>query len=190
MLCGFVQAQPVQGGAPGSAAITELVLQRVEGALELTAQVDFELSHPVEDALLKGIPMFFVAEAEIVRERWYWADLRVAHTARHMRLAFQPLTRRWRLSVGALPIDSAGSGLTLTQSFDSLPEVLASMRRFARWHVAEASQVPVDRDHVLRFRFALDVSQLPRPLQIGAVGQSDWNISASAAVPLPAEGAR
>jgi hypothetical protein len=27
------------------------------------------------------------------------------------------------------------------------------------------------------FRFRLDTSQLPRPFQIGAVGQSDWNIS-------------
>jgi hypothetical protein len=28
------------------------------------------------------------------------------------------------------------------------------------------------------FRFRLDVSQLPRPFQIGAVGESDWTISA------------
>lgn len=189
MLAGLVQAQPATGPGAGASAVTELLLQRVEGALELTAQVEFELSQPVEDALRKGIPMFFVAEAEIVRERWYWTDRRVAHAARHMRLAFQPLTQRWRLTVGTQPIDSVGSGLTLSQSFDDLGEALASMRRFARWHVADAAQVPADREHVLRFRFALDVSQLPRPLQIGAVGQSDWDIAASASIALPAQGA-
>jgi hypothetical protein len=34
------------------------------------------------------------------------------------------------------------------------------------------------------------VSQLPRPFQIGAVGQSEWSIAASASVKLPAEGAK
>ena len=33
-----------------------------------------EIPSAVEDALLKGIPMVFLAEADILRERWYWYD--------------------------------------------------------------------------------------------------------------------
>jgi hypothetical protein len=172
------------------AAITQLLVQRVDGELELSAEVQFELSAQIEDALHKGIPMFFVADAEIVRERWYWTDKTVAHATRYMRLAYQPLTRRWRLNVGPRPIDQSGVGVTLAQTFDDLPEALASVRRLARWQIAHAADLSADRDHVLRFRFSLDVSQLPRPFQIGAVGQSEWSIAASAALKLPAEGGK
>jgi hypothetical protein len=39
----------------------------------------------------------------------------------------------------------------------------------------------------VEFRFRLDMSQLPRPFQIGTLGQSDWNISASSRQPLVLE---
>ncbi len=117
-------------------------------------------------------------------------DKTVASATRHMRLAYQPLTRRWRLAVGPRPIDTTGLGVTLAQTFDSLPEALASVQRFGRWQIARAADIPPDQTHLLRFRFQLDVSQLPRPFQIGAVGQSDWSIAASASMKLPAEGAR
>ncbi|WP_326538621.1 DUF4390 domain-containing protein [Pseudorhodoferax sp.] len=187
LACGWAQAQ---APAPGTAAITQLLVQRVDGELELSADVQFELSPQVEDALHKGIPMFFVAEVEIVRERWYWTDKLVASATRHMRLAYQPLTRRWRLNVGPRPIDTSGLGVTLAQTFDSLPEALASVQRLARWQIAHTADIPADSAHQLRFRFALDVSQLPRPFQIGAVGQSEWSIAASASMKLPAEGAK
>lgn len=177
--------------APGTAEITELQLEHVDGEMLLSANVHFQLTEQVEDALLKGIPMFFVAEAELLRERWYWSDQRVASDARHMRLAYQPLTRRWRLNVGARPIGNIGQGLALPQTFDSLGEALASVQRLSRWRIASLASMPGDASsYMLRFRFALDVSQLPRPFQIGAVGQSEWNISASKTLRLGAEGAR
>ena len=39
-------------------------------------------------------------------------------------------------------------------------------------------------NHTVDFRFRLDVSQLPRPFQIGAVGQADWIILAVRNQPL------
>ena len=53
----------------------------------LSATVNFHLSTAVEDALLKGVAMIFVAEADVFRERWYWMNKRVAGAERHMRLA-------------------------------------------------------------------------------------------------------
>ena len=107
-----------------------------------------------------------------------------------MRLAYQPLTRRWRLNVGPKPIGNIGLGVTLTQNFDSLADALAALQRFSRWRIASHAEFDPEVAHTLRFRFALDVSQLPRPFQIGAVGQSDWRISASRTMRLAAEGAR
>lgn len=158
------------------AEVTQLRLERTEEGVLLSASVGFELPPAVEDALLKGIPMFFVADASLLRDRWYWYDKHIAGGSRHMRLSYQPLTRRWRLQVSPTPIGS--SGLALGQSFDTQEEALAAVRHISRWKIAELSDLEPDAKYSVDFRFRLDVSQLPRPFQIGAVGQSDWNIVA------------
>lgn len=166
---------PAWGQAP-AAEVTHMSLERSDEGVLLSAAVNFEMPPAVDDALAKGIPMFFLAEAAIYRDRWYWYDKRVAAATRHMRLAYQPLTRRWRLQVSASPIGQ--SGLVLGQSFDTREEALAAIQRVSRWRVAEPGDIDPESTHHVEFRFRLDVSQLPRPFQIGAVGQSDWNILA------------
>lgn len=173
---------PAQAQFGGAAEVSHMVVERSEEGVHLTATVRFDLPVVVEDALAKGIPMYFVAEAAIYRDRWYWTDKRVANATRHMRLAFQPLTRRWRLQVSPSPIGN--SGLVLGQMFDSREEALAAVQRISHWKIAEADAVDPDTPHTVEFRFRLDVSQLPRPFQIGAVGQNDWNVSASRALRL------
>ena len=169
---------------------TEVSLLRLERSGDevlLTASVKFELPTAVEDALLKGVAVIFVAEADVFRDRWYWMNKKVASAERHIRLAYQPLTRRWRLNVANGVITNAGLGVALNQNFDALPDALAAVQRLSRWKIAEISEVDLDQRHLIEFRFRLDVSQLPRPLQIGTLGQSDWNISASTNRPLVLE---
>jgi hypothetical protein len=179
---------PLARAETAPAELTALHVERGEDGLQLSATVRFELSPVVEDALAKGIPMFFLAEATIYRERWYWTDKRVASVARHMRLSFQPLTRRWRLQVSSSPIGN--SGTVLSQNFDTREEALSAVQRISRWRIADYSEVDADAGHRLDFRFRLDVSQLPRPFQIGAVGQSDWNISVARTQRLVTEAPR
>lgn len=156
--------------------ITQLRLERSDEGILLSAYVKFELPPIIDDALDKGIPMFFVADAVLYRDRWYWYDKQVASASRHMRLSYQPLTRRWRLVVSATPIGN--SGLALGQTFDTREEALAAVQRISHWKIAEANAIDPEARHNVDFRFRLDVSQLPRPFQIGAVGHDDWNLSA------------
>ena len=167
-------AWPVLADAP-VAEITQFQLERSEEGVLLSAAVRFDLPQVIEDALLKGIPMFFVSEAVLYRDRWYWYDREVSHVRRHMRLSFQPLTRRWRLTIS--PTVIGNSGVALGQSFDTQDEAMAAVQRVSRWKIAEAGHVIPEERYNVDFRFRLDVSQLPRPFQIGAVGQADWNIS-------------
>ena len=169
--------------------VQQIQLEWTEAGVFLTANLKFELSAPVEDALRKGIPMYFVADAELYRDRWYWTDQKLASETRHMRLAFQPLTRRWRLNVAPTPISTSGLGVTLNQSFDNLQDALASVQRFARWKIGELPDIEPDAKLHVEFSFRLDVSQLPRPFQIGAVGQSDWNLAVNRSLRLVFEGA-
>ena len=179
---GAVHADPVV------TEIVQLRLERTDEGVLLSANVKFDLPSVVEDALLKGIPMFFVAEAALFRDRWYWYDKELATSARHMRLSYQPLTRRWRLMVSPMPIGN--SGLALGQTFDTQEEALAAVQRISRWKIGDAGDVDPEARHNVDFRFRLDLSQLPRPFQIGAVGQADWNISAGRNQRLAIESAR
>lgn len=167
---------------PSAAAPTEITRLRVERAddgVYLSATVRFDLPAVVEDALLKGIAIFFVVEADIYRDRWYWTDPRVASAARTLRLAYQPLTGRWRVNiVSGLITSSSGLRATLNQNYETLPEALSAIQRLTRWKIAEASEVEADANYALDLNFRLDLSQLPRPFQIGVAGQRDWTISA------------
>lgn len=170
------------------AEITQLRLERGDEGVLLSAIVQFELPPAVDDAVQKGIPMFFVAEAVLLRDRWYWYDKQVAGAARHMRLSYQPLTRRWRVQISHQPIGN--TGLALGQTFDTREEALAALQRISRWKIAESGELEPDARYSVEFRWRLDVSQLPRPFQIGAVGQSDWTITASRSQPLAIESPR
>ena len=162
--------------AQGAVELIGFELERTGEEISLSAQLQFELPGAVEDALLKGIPMVFVAETELLRERWYWSDKSVAMTSRQFRLAFVPLTRRWRLNVSLGAANATGQGLALNQSYDTLQQALGSIKRISRWRIAATNDLDPMLRYRFEFRFRLDLGQLPRPFQIGAIGQSDWDL--------------
>lgn len=155
--------------------IAQFHIDRSGEELSLTAHLQFELSGVVEEALLKGVPVFFRADAEILKERWYWYDRSIVAVTRHYKLAYQPLTRRWRVSVGNS--GGGGQGLALGQGYDSLSHAIDSVKRITKWRIAALNDIEPSGRYRLDFRFQLDVAQLPRPFQIGVLGQSDWDIN-------------
>lgn len=136
--------------------LAHLATRRVDDGLELSFSTRFELSHAAEDALHKGVPLYFVAEANVLRNRWYWRDARVARGERNWRLAWQPLTRQYRVSTGGLH-----------QSFPTLEDALNVVRGQSGWRIAEPRDIEDGGNYYVEFSFRLDVSQLPRPMQIG-----------------------
>ena len=182
-------AGPQAARAQSHGEIADLQVEHGADGLFLTAVLDLGLPSLVEDALYKGISMHFVAEAEVVRQRWYWSDKTVARAARYLRLSYQPLTRRWRLAQSSTPFAPTGLGVSLGQSFDELEDALSAMQRITRWRIADEGVVDEGATHVVHFQFRLDMSQLPRPLQIGAVGRSGWSMVLARSVPVPPPGA-
>lgn len=157
------------GGPPPAAAqvpgveLTSLRLGVTEGQLVLDFTARLQLSRTVEDALQRGVPVYFVAQASLYRSRWYWRDERVARVQRSWRLAYQPLTSTWRVGLGAI-----------TQSFPTLAEALVTIANVPGWRLADQAQLDPDGRHYVEFNFRLDTSQLPSPMQIGLTTQTDW----------------
>lgn len=180
---------PWPGLAQSTGEISRLQVERLDEDLVLSAQLQFELPAAVEEVLIKGVPVTFTAEAEIYRERWYWLDKRLTSVQRSYRVSFQPLSRRWRVTA-TTSAGETGAGLSLNQSFESLSEALWHIKKISRWRVADASAIEPSSQYRLEFRYRLDVTQLALPMQIGTLGQSDWNVTLSASKVFSPEVAR
>lgn len=154
------------GGVAARAQGIDLValnLQRHDGELTLDFEVSVAPPRSVEDALQRGVPVYFVAQATLYRSRWYWRDERIARVQRSWRVAYQPLTSNWRVGFGGF-----------NQSFATLAEALATVSRSSRWRIIDLAQLDPESRHYLEFSYRLDTSQLPSPMQIGLGGQADW----------------
>lgn len=163
--------------APAHAQGVELAtlqLQRGEGALNLEFSARVTLPKAVEEALQRGVPIYFVAEAQLLRNRWYWRDERIARAERRWRIAYQPLTSTWRVSLGAL-----------SQTVASLSEALALASATGRWSIVSLSQLDPESRHYVEFSYELDTSQLPSPLQITLPGPSDWQLRVERRIAVP-----
>jgi hypothetical protein len=156
-VAGIARAQSIE--------LSTLQAARREGALTLEFAVHLSLPKAVEDALHRGVPVYFVAEAELRRSRWYWRDERVARVQRTWRVAYQPLTGAWRVGLGGL-----------NQTYPTLPDSLAAVTRSAGWKIADLATLDPDSRYYVEFSYRLDNSQLPSPMQLGLGGQADWVI--------------
>lgn len=151
----LVQAQGVD--------LPTLAVQRADGELLLDFDARPALPKSVEDAMQRGVPVYFVAQATLYRSRWYWRDERVARVQRTWRVAYQPLTSSWRVGFGGF-----------NQSFATLPEAMAAASRSSRWKLADLAQLDPDSHYYVEFSYRLDQTQLPSPMQLGLGGQADW----------------
>lgn len=135
----------------------------------LDANFEVGLTHTLEDALNKGLPLHFVIEFELILPRWYTLYLwnkTVVEFQQQYRLSYNALTRQYRLSLGALH-----------QNFDTLDEALALLGRLRSRFIAQSRALDPDKVYDAAIRMRLDVSQLPKPFQINALASRDWNLS-------------
>jgi hypothetical protein len=137
-----------------------------DNAFVLDAQFDIQLTPTLEEALNKGVPLYFSLDFELIRPRWYWFNDRVVGLHQQYRLSYNALTRQYRLGVG-----------NLYQNYATLGEALEVMSRVRRRQEVDPGSLRKDASYTAAMRLRLDTSQLPKPFQISALGSSQWTIS-------------
>lgn len=137
-----------------------------EDLLLLNADFGLSFNATLEEALQRGIPLYFLLEVDIVRPRWYWFDDKVAQHSTQYRVSYLPLTRQYRVASGLL-----------SQTFDTLAEVERLIGRVSSRAIGRASELErgVRYDVVVRLR--LDNNQLPKPFQVNALASRDWQLA-------------
>lgn len=146
--------------------VQRAILSPAEEGYFLEADFEIALTHTLEDALNKGVPLYFNLEFELIRPRWYWFNEKVANSRQQYRVSYNALARQYRVGIGRL-----------YQNFSSLPEALAFLSRVRVRDIAEAGAISKGSTYMAAVRMRLDTSQLPRPFQITAVGSRDWSLS-------------
>jgi uncharacterized protein DUF4390 len=146
-------------------AVRQAQLENGEEGYELNAEFAVDFPSAVAEAVAKGVTLHFNAEFELSRARWYWFDEVVARRREVYRLSYQPLARQYRLSVGGLH-----------QSFASLDDALRQLGRLKRWVLIDRREVKSGNVYQAALRLELDTSLLPKPFQLTALANSDWDI--------------
>jgi hypothetical protein len=147
--------------------------KRQDGGAVLDFVANMTLSKAVEDALRRGVPVYFVAQATVYKPRWYWRDDRISRVTRSWRLSYQPLTSAWRVSLGAF-----------SQSYPSLEEALTAVTRLSHWKIADSGVTDPDSKYYVEFTYYLDASQLPRPMQLDLAAQAEWHLGVERTIPV------
>lgn len=155
-------ATPAQAA---EAEIRNVALVLADDTYVLNADIVAELTPLLADVVVRGVSLYFVTEFELAAPRWYWLDEEIVTKSLTYRLSYQSLTRQYRLTSG-----------TLHQNFGSLEEALRTMLRIRNWSVIERGALRIGRSYNAALRFRLDVAELPKPLQVSALGRKDWSL--------------
>lgn len=174
MLLAWFAALAVPGAGAGPLELAQLEVLNTDQGLLIDFDTRFELPNGVEGALQKGVALHFVAEAQVLKERWYWRDRSVAQATRTWRVAYQPLTFSYRVNFGGLG-----------QTYPTLAEALRTVQRSTSWRVADPIAPNDDGKYRIKFSYRLDRDQLPRPLQIGLGSSPEWDLQVERSVSVP-----
>jgi hypothetical protein len=146
--------------------IKSFELEKVDNDWLLSTTFQIELSPGLEDAVQKGVVLYFQTEFDLTRSRWYWFDEKSVLVQRQTRLSYQPLTQQYRI---------ASEGFTF--SAKTMSEALQTVGSVGGWRVIDNAQLDPNRSYTASLRMTLDLSKLPKPFQVNALNNRDWNVS-------------
>ena len=149
-------------------AVKSAVVRAQEDAFVLDAEFDFSLTAPLEEALLRGTPLYFVLETEMSRNRSYWFDEVVSSPQFVRRLTYAALTNSYRIDTGR-----TSSGVN---SYPTLDEALRQIRLVRGRTLLDKRELRLGERYELSLRLKLDTTQLPKPLQVNTLVSREWTL--------------
>lgn len=169
---GLALVLPVAPTTPVAAEMirTRSALVRVQDdTLVLDADFDFSLTAPLEEALVRGTPLYFVLESEITRARAWWFDETMRGLASQRRLTYSPLTNSYRVDTGV--------ALGQPTSYPTLDEALRPIRLIRGRPISERGAIRAGERYEVSVRLRLDTAQLPKPLQVNTLVSREWSLA-------------
>jgi hypothetical protein len=146
-------------------AVKSAELRSEDEGYVLNAQFDVAFNPTLEEALQKGLSLYFALEFELSRPRWYWLDEKLVDLSVPYRITYLPLTRQYLVATGLLKFQLA-----------SLEEVERLLSRVASRPVIAIDALQKGARYEAAVRLRLDVTQLPKPFQVNSIASRDWSL--------------
>lgn len=147
--------------------IKSFALEAIGEGYQISLDADIALNSTLEQALEKGIILYFVSKFELIDSRWYWLDEEVARSKRRIGLSYHALTRQYYLS----------GRMMVPQSFDTLQEALQALGRQHNIPIEVSSSLKQGMEYIATLQVWLDISRLAKPFQLEWFSSKDWNLS-------------
>ncbi|HEX4842043.1 MAG TPA: DUF4390 domain-containing protein [Limnobacter sp.] len=138
----------------------------VSAGWNLAAEFDIQLGYKLREAVDRGLPLQFAVDFQLLRPRWYWMDEQTISTTYTYNLSYNALTRTYRL---VTPNN--------TYTATTLDEMTARMSKVSNWTVIHRDQIAWGEQYTAQVRFRLLLTELPKPFQISALVNSEWDLS-------------
>jgi hypothetical protein len=138
----------------------------IEDTYRLDAVFNVGLNKALEEALQKGVTLSFLYEVDMVYPRWYWLDETIVSYKNTIRLSYHALTRQYLLT-----------GPHIHKSFATLTEARQELGFIRSMPLVDRNVLKKNTVYQVELRMKLDLNQLPKPLQVDALGSRDWNLS-------------
>lgn len=154
-----------QGACAAGISLRNPQLILDEGDYVVAADFNINFNRRLEEAVNKGVVLYFSVDFELTRSRWYWFDEQIIRRSKTYQLYYHALTRQYRVSTGGLH-----------QSFPTLEEALHVLSRLRNWVVIEKGDLGVGQSGTAGLRLRLDLTQMPKTFQVSALSNKDWNL--------------
>jgi hypothetical protein len=138
----------------------------VEEGLRVSADFDMTLGPRLEAALNRGVVLHFLVDFDLIRPRSWWFDEDILGAQLTLKLSYNALTRQYLLVTG-----------NDYQNFTSLAEARLGLGSLRDWLIPERNLLKKHTTYKAAIRMKLDVSQLPKPLQVSALGSREWGLT-------------
>lgn len=135
-------------------------------AWNLAAEFEIELGYKLREAVDRGLPLQFTVDFQLMRSRWYWVDEEVVSTTYPLNLSYNALTRTYRV---VTPNN--------TYNTPTLEDAMQHMTKVRDWAVIPRDRIQIGQPYTAQVRFRLLLTELPKPFQISALVNSEWDLS-------------
>ncbi|MDO8414454.1 MAG: DUF4390 domain-containing protein [Gallionellaceae bacterium] len=176
MLCFIFSLCLLSSAYAGGIAVHKAEARFSDNSYQLSADFVISFNSLIDQALTRGVPLYFISEFTLTRPRWYWLDEVVTQSEQTIKLSYNTLTRQYRITRGSLfqNFSSLDDALRII-GHQSAPPIDAALLRQEEGYLAMVLPKK-DGDYIAAARMRLDVTQLPKPLQVNALATEDWSL--------------
>jgi hypothetical protein len=162
-------------------SVNKAEVRHSEKGYHLVASYDIHLTFVVQQALERGIPLYFIGEFSLTRPRWYWLDEEVFQSEQTIKLSYNVLTRQYRISRGALfqNFVSLEDALNMLSRQNSVAMPAGLIKQDSGYIAELIKKIKPESSYLAEVRLRLDTSQLPKLLQVNAMTGSDWTLDSN-----------